>query len=397
MASARLDILISARETATRIMEGVKSGFARRIADIQGLSNELLRNGEKVEKFMQLASMAKMATQTEGFKTALDGISPKLNGYINDLTNVAVAGGLAAQSLRGIATLSQLAFAAPVAVGAAIAAGTAAIAQSYLDMKEAQADLETRYQARLFSAGEGARNATSEKSFDLAIKQINEAAKEGIEGARELAESLIAQKRQILAYNRALEAGTKAAQSRADALNRENAAAAANRAAVVQVKAIQREQFRATPQGQFEDFRDTQRNLGDAKRFLAGTDPEKQAVRWLELNKTVEELTSRMQTLNEAPIGQIGAFITTARDRIGNFLTKPRAAPEIKTPGAEVIRTRTFTLAGDSAIRQGLGVGNVRSNLDVSITTRIAANGEKQVNILQLILNKIGLPGGAVP
>ncbi len=396
MSSARLEILISARDAATRTMEAVKAGFAARIADIKGMGDGLLKNGEKVEKFLQLTSLAKMATQTEGFKSALDGISPKLNDYVNNLTNVATAAALGAQALRSMMIVAASPAMAAAAGALAGAAPVILAAQSYQDMRDEQRNTAERQQARVFSAAEGARNARTRASFDLALRQLDEAAQDGIEGAAEVRASLMAQRTQILAYNNALDSGTKALREQAAAIRRENEAAAANRAAAAQVKLIQQRQFEATPQGQFEAFRDTQRNLADAKRLLAGTDPEAQAVRWLELNQTVEELTAKMEQLNAAPIGQMAAFISSARDRVRDFITKPRREEMEKAAAPDIIRTRLARLDADSAIRQGLGVGNVRSSLDVSITTRIAAAAEKQTTLLQQILAKLGLPTTAL-
>jgi len=206
----------------------------------------------------------------------------------------------------------------------------------------------------------------------------------------------------VNARNQAMSAETKAIWTRAAMIRKENELAAQNRSAAAQVRAIQADAFRATPAGQFAAFRDTGRNLEDAKRLLAGTNPETQAVKWLELNATVGRLTEEMETLNNSTVGKLASFMKAAPDRLAAFL-RPAAGSRAGSSMPALGTLPGSPILADALSRQGLFSGGGRSNpltgLAEQKLTSIDSTAKEQVRILGGIWRSIttGNLGGLAP
>jgi hypothetical protein len=367
MASAKLEILISAKDAASQVMGRVKGAFALRAMEIQGLSQQLVKNGEKVEKFLHGISLLKMATETESFKTALAGVSPTLQKTTSDLLNMGVA-------IGGTLSLAKdLAHVLP-AIGMKGVGALAATAAIYAGGKWAVSKLDEESDKTIRQANQGGASFGSlVRAGDQVLSQADlmalitrsraEHAAALKDGNAILANGINDFVRKLLTAGDAMiEANKKANAERAGAN-----AAARQSAAMEEIKAMRRAAFEASPQGRLERIKAVSADLDSNRRFLAAVDPEKNAPYWLTLNKTVQGLNEELDRLkSDAGQGKISDLFAAIREGAQGLLRRRTGGTTTTNlgplPGSAIL--------SDSLSRQGLFAGGGRANPLTGLTDR---------------------------
>jgi hypothetical protein len=384
MASAKLEILISAKETATQVMAGVKGAFQRRAMEISAIGDGMVKHGEKIEKFLHGVSLLKLATEQEGVKKSFEEFSPTLQKLTSDMLNYGLAIGGTLSLLKDLSHLSRLGAAGPLGFIAAVGSGTVFLGQSYLDAQGEKRAATANGNRMAFGIGEAARNARSGASFDLAIKQLQEAAAMGIEDAQKISNELAGQRDAIVARNKAMDAGTALLWKQTETLRRENEASRARAEALVKVREILAERDRQTPLGQMREFNRVNAELQGAQAM--NINPEANPQLWLEREKQVAALTEELKKLNEGPIGKLQTFGAMVRDRaLGLLRPSVSASGDITTRSVGTLPAAPNL--GDSLSRLGLFAGGGRSNTLTGLSeqklTSIDSVAKQQVEVLK--------------
>ena len=299
MSQAKLEILISAKDAATQVMGRVKGAFAMRAAEINGMSNMLVKNGEKVEKFLQTVSLAKMATETESFKTALGDVSPGLQKFTSDLLNVGTAAGVTMQAVRALSVMKGAIFSSGgFVVGGATAIFTALNAYAdYYDEKMQRITTElTGHEKTIERLISQTAKSSTIADANANIEKLKKASafmfQQGdVDSANRLArEAQAAQKsRDIIVETQQTIARMKEAQEA-----REKRAAD-----LAAVRAKKAEQFAATPAGRAQALTELQTNRASAVQQLAGLDSNQNPAQFLQLTKFVEDADKILVPLQE--------------------------------------------------------------------------------------------------
>lgn len=292
MSQTKLEILISARDAATQVMGRVKGAFALRTAEINGMSNSLVKNGEKVEKFLHGVSLLKMATETESFKSALAGISPSLQKTTSDLLNMGIAVGGTLSLLKDLATLRQLSFAGPAALGLAGVAGVAAAAQASDDALEEQKRLAAAQNARFDALMKMSTGFKSRQEMNLTDRMLRDGSQDFINQGRD---DLAAQIRnQIVTIGRIGE--------QIIAKNKQWAEVMAERAKLAKfefdraaVRSRMQSDLENSPQGQMAARQRLifQRNATESQ--LAGIDTNKDPAYWLKVRADLDGINDALE------------------------------------------------------------------------------------------------------
>jgi len=365
MASAKLEILISAKDAASQVMGKVRGAFYARAMEIRNISDGLVKHGEKVEKFLHGVSLLKLATETESVKSALDSVSPSLQKFTSNMLNAGLAVGGTLSLMKDMAHLSKMGPGAGVAgFVAAVGAGTVALGQGYLDMKDEQRGAVASGQRLAFGAAEAARNARSAEAFDAAMMSLRDAVLQGVEGASETAVALAGQRDAIIAANKARDAQTNALNQQAKALKEETKRIHENFAALGKVRAILAERALQTPAGQFAEMQNVTKDLANFQAM--NINPETQPQLWLEREKQVAALTARLEAVNAGPIGKVRDLFAAIRDGAQGLLRRRTGGSTTTNlgplPGSAIL--------SDSLSRQGLFAGGGRANPLTGLTDR---------------------------
>jgi hypothetical protein len=335
MSQAKLEILISAKDAATQVLGRVKGAFAMRAAEINGMSNALAKNGEKVEKFLQTVSLAKMATETESFKTALGDISPGLQKFTSDMLNVGTAAGITMQAVRALSVMKGAIFSSGgFVVGGATAIFTALNAYAdYYDEKM------QRITAELVGHEKTIESLISQTAKSATISEANA----NIERLKK-ASAFMFQQGDIDAANR-LAREAKAAERSRDiivetqqtiARMKDAQAAREKRAAdLAAVRAKKAEQFAATPAGRAQAMVDLQTNRASAAQQLAGLDSNQNPDLWLRLTRFIEDADSVLVKQRETMSSKWADVVGNAAE-IFSVVREPKkvfnaALPQIQT------------------------------------------------------------------
>lgn len=387
MASAKLEILISAKDAASQVMGRVKGAFALRAMEIQGLTQSLVKNGEKVEKFLHGISLLKMATETESFKTALSGVSPQVQKVTSDLLNMGVAIG------GSLSLAKDLAHVLP-AIGMKGAAALATTAGLYVVGKTVVDQMNEESAHRLKQGETGGpqlfnfyKRAGEVQRLDQVLElemQAREASRQAIlDGNQNLSEALTKfvnnlreNAKQIAAANTLRAERTARAVAYDESLK-------SYQAAQEEVRRILGARAASSPAGQMSRFNTASAQLAGWQS--ANINPETQPQLWLEQQKQIEALTAELKTLNEGPIGKWRDALSSLGGRAAALLRPSgRGTGDVTTtslgtlPGSAIL--------GDSMSRLGLFSGGGRSNpltgLAEQKLTSIDSAAKEQIRIL---------------
>lgn len=362
MASAKLEILISAKDAASQVLGRVKGAFALRAAEIQGMSQQLMKNGEKVEKFLHGVSLLKMATETESFKTALAGVSPTLQKTTSDLLNMGVAIGgtlsLAKDLSHVLPTIGMK------GVGAlAATAGLYVLGKSVTDRMNDESNKTIRQAntsgpilSELYKRqGEATDlfqlNKVEMDARDATTKAINDSNFILADSLRKLVRNINDNSANILKVNQLNAARLQQAKNFSDF-----------QAAQEEARAMIAKRFAESPAGQMQRFN---RASADLARWQGATiSPESNPREWLKQQEQIALLTDEIKALNAGPIGKVREMFDAIKAG-SQSIFRPRRTTTTTLgplPGSAIL--------GDALSRQGLFSGGGRANPLTGLTDR---------------------------
>ena len=382
--------------------------------------DSLDKAGPKIERAVHSISLLKIASETEGFQAALEKLGPTYRSLFNDLTTGLTAVVFAAQGARDLAVLTK-----GMSTGAMWTTGAAGLGLAGVAMVKASADAAVE-----MSTAQVDKAASSNRLFDVANARAKDV--QTVDQLNKLIESIQYDAKMFFTSGQ-FEQGTQMsalAQSllaSRDAVLARNALTQAERVAAQEAK-FRDEQIKSTAESWGEAQAALDEATAAAKREALSRQPlsvqidaakealrkeEAKAARSLEnWRKELDKSTLDAQTKEDSlaakkaslqvPVVQSQAALAELQARDGiktgskaDFIASVRAqimGLEWQAPKAD--SGRRFTLPVDSAIRQGLIVGNVRANTDVSSgQTLVGLQREANGHLKRIAEKKEPLPG----